>query len=220
MRRFSFIKENLKTFLTSSIITILPIIAGLVLWNRLPDIIATHWGPQGVADGYSSKAFAVFALPSFLLAIHWICLFISCLDIRTTNQPKKALKLIFWICPVISFFVSYIMYSYALGFELNVAKFSVILFGMMFIIIGNYMPKIKQNRFLGIKLPWTLKNEENWNMTHRFSGRLWVAGGIISILFSFIPTHLCFLFFMADVFLMVLIPTLYSYIYHKKQSKS
>ena len=138
MKRFEFIKKNLKTITLSSIFIILPIFAGLILWDRLPDIIATHWGAEGVADGYSSKAFAVFALPFFLLAMHWICLFISCFDRRTTDQPQKALKLIFWICPVISFFASYIMYSYALGFELNIAKISVILFGLIFIIIGNY----------------------------------------------------------------------------------
>lgn len=219
MKRIDFIKGNLKTIILSSILIILPIFVGLILWDRLPDIIATHWGPKGVADGYSSKAFAVFAMPSFVLAIHLLSLFISCFDTRTTSQPQKALMLVFWICPVISLFVSYITYSVALGVEFNVAKGCVILFGIIFIIIGNYMPKIKQNYFLGIKLPWTLKSEKNWNMTHRFAGKLWVFGGFASILLLFIPENLCFLLFMTDVLLMVLIPTLYSYIYNKKQSK-
>ena len=217
MKRFNFIKENLKTNIFASIITILPIFVGIILWNKLPDIIATHWGPQGIPDGYSSKAFAVFAIPSFMLVFHWLCMFISCLDKRTEGQTKKALGIIFWICPVLSVYLCYMTYSTALGFGFNVVRTSVILFGLLFIVVGNYMPKITQNSYLGIKLPWTLKNEKNWNMTHRFAGKLWLIGGIASILLSLTTVKVCFIIFAVDLLLMVIIPTLYSYIIYKRE---
>ena len=217
MKRFNFIKENLKTNILASIITILPIFVGIILWNKLPDMVATHWGPQGVPDGYSSKAFAVFAMPAFMLIFHWLCMFISCLDKRMENQTQKALKLVFWLCPVLSLLASFITYSTALGFGFNIAKISVILMGVLFIVIGNYLPKTTQNFHLGIRLPWTLKSEKNWNMTHRFAGKLWLIGGIASLLLSLTPVKVCFIIFAVDLLLMVIVPTLYSYIIYKRE---
>ena len=46
------------------------------------------------------------------------------------------------------------------------------------------MPKLKQNYTIGIKVPWTLNSEENWNMTHRMAGKLYVVAGVISIIIA------------------------------------
>jgi uncharacterized membrane protein len=54
----------------------------------------------------------------------------------------------------------------------------------MFIGLGNYMPKLKQNYTIGIKVPWTLNSEENWNMTHRMAGKVYVVAGVISIIIA------------------------------------
>ena len=85
--------------------------------------------------------------------------------------------------------------------------------GLLFAVIGNYMPKCKQNYTIGIKIPWTLNNEENWNKTHRFAGWLWTAGGIIMMLTGFFGG---FWIFFVVMLLMVLAPVLYSYILHRK----
>ena len=94
--------------------------------------------------------------------------------------------MIFWILPVVSLFTNGIMYRTAFGKEFDLAVFVPALLGVMFIFIGNYLPKVKQNRTLGIKISWTLNNEENWNKTHRFGGKVWVVGGLI-MLFSVFP---------------------------------
>ena len=91
--------------------------------------------------------------------------------------------------------------------------------GITFIIIGNLLPKIKPNRTLGIKLPWTLKSEENWFATHRFGGKLWVVGGFGFLAMTFIPSQIASWLLIAVIAVMVLIPVLYSYIYHKKHPK-
>ena len=74
----------------------------------------------------------------------------------------------------------------ALGKEMNPALIVSLLLGFMFIIIGNYLPKCKQNFTLGIKIKWTLENEENWNKTHRFAGKVWFIGGFIMLLTAFL----------------------------------
>ena len=85
--------------------------------------------------------------------------------------------------------------------------------GAVFIIIGNYLPKCKQNYTIGIKIPWTLNSEENWNRTHRFAGWLWTFSGIVVMLTGFFGG---FWIFFIVVLLMVLIPFAYSYMLHRR----
>jgi len=88
-----------------------------------------------------------------------------------------------------------------------------ILVGLTLAIIGNYLPKCKQNYTIGIKIPWTLNSEENWNRTHRFAGRLWMVCGLAIMLTGFIGG---FWVFLPIVLLMVLVPFLYSYILYRR----
>ena len=88
-----------------------------------------------------------------------------------------------------------------------------ILMGLIFAIIGNYMPKCKQNYTIGIKIPWTLSSEENWNRTHRFAGRLWVVCGLVIILTAFLGG---FELFLGIALVMALAPVLYSYALYRK----
>ena len=114
------IKKNLKILLITTVVILLPIIAGLILWNNLPDEIPIHFNAEGVADGWGGKGVAVFALPLFMLAIHWICVFVTSLDPKSKNITSKNINLVLWITPVLSVFVSGIIYSFALGHELNI----------------------------------------------------------------------------------------------------
>lgn len=91
--------------------------------------------------------------------------------------------------------------------------------GVMFIVIGNYLPKIKQNRTLGIKISWTLNNEENWNKTHRFGGKVWVIGGLMILFSVFLPSTAMVLVMVCVIVAMVIIPTVYSYCIFKKHQK-
>ena len=88
-----------------------------------------------------------------------------------------------------------------------------VLIGLIFTIIGNYLPKCKQNYTVGIKIPWTLNSEENWNKTHRFAGWLWTFCGVLIMLTGFFGS---FWIFLPIVLLMVIAPCAYSYILHRK----
>jgi len=207
------IKKHLKTLIITSIIILLPILAGIILWNQLPDPMPSHWNASGEIDGWSSKPFAVFGLPLILLAAQWLCVLGTSADPKKNNHPTKIVHLVLWIIPVLSVVMHTFVYLIALGYGVRMEVVMPILIGLIFTIIGNYLPKCKQNYTIGIKIPWTLNNEENWNKTHRFAGFLWVVCGIAIMLTGFFGGIWVFL---PIVLLMVLAPFAYSYYLHRK----
>lgn len=211
----NWMKEHKVSILLSMAVTLLPMLIGLLLWNRLPDSMTTHWGADGVADGFSGKAFAVFGLPAILAALNLLCLILTALDPKQKNQNRKALGMVFWIMPLISLAACGTVYATALGKTMDVGLFMPLVLGALFIILGNYLPKVKQNSTLGIKISWTLNNEENWNLTHRFTGKLWVAGGILALLMALLPLSWVIPVLLIDILVLSFAPMAYSYRIYK-----
>lgn len=210
-------RRNKGTLLLTSVVILLPALAGVLLWDRLPGQMPTHWGVSGTADGWSGKAFAVFGLPLILLAIHWLCVLVTAYDRKNREQHRKIYGMVLWIIPVTSVFVCGIIYAAALGREIAPELWTAFFLGLLFLVIGNYMPKSRQNRTIGIRIKWTLESEENWNATHRMAGKLWVAGGLVFFASALLPGN-GFLWAMAVMLpVMVLAPTVYSYRFHCKQ---
>lgn len=213
------IKKNKGKIILTSLITLIPILIGLILWGKLPDELPTHWNAEGVVDGWSSKGFAVFGLPIFLFVIHWICLLATNADPKKQNHTDKILGIVLWICPVISVLGGVLIYGTALGMEFEVDKIVLILMGLMFIIIGNYLPKCKQNYTIGIKIPWTLNDEENWNKTHRMGGRLWVISGFAIMLCMLLPVEAMGIVLIAVLVVAAVVPMVYSYLFYRKKMR-
>ncbi len=207
------IKKNLKVLIITSIIILLPMLVGLILWNRLPEQVPFHWNAEGEVDGWASRPVAVFVPSAAMLALQWLCLLVTSTDPKKQNHPQKVVHLVFWLIPLITVVLSTFVYASALGSNVRVEVLMPILLGLVFIAIGNYLPKCKQNYTIGIKIPWTLASEENWNRTHRLSGWVWVGGGIVMMLAGFFDA---FWVTMIVVAIMVLVPLIYSYILHRK----
>lgn len=210
------LKANKKTLILASIVTILPMLIGIICWDRLPDVMATHFGMNNEANGFSSKAFAVFGMPLVLLALLWLGAFVTAHDPKKQNISPRMFSLVLWIVPIVSLVVAAMMYPANLGCQLDVTFFSELFLGLLFIIIGNYMPKVRQNNTLGIKIPWTLANEENWNRTHRLAGYLWMICGILILILGLtrlLPAG----WLIGLVLIMVLVPCLYSWWLHAKK---
>ena len=205
-------KKYKKQLILSSIVTLLPILIGLFLWNRLPDTIATHFGSDNVANGWSSKPFVVFGLPLILLGIHLFCLFTTMTDPKKKNISEKMFRFIMWFVPVLSVFILSFTYCYALGMDVNIGMGVNIIVSIVFLVIGNYLPKCKQNYTTGIKIPWTLNSTENWNRTNRLAGWLFMAGGILFFLNAFLQWSGMFLIIIG----IALLPIIYSFILYKK----
>ena len=210
------LKANKKTLIIASIVTILPVLIGIICWNRLPDVMATHFGMNNEANGFSSKAFAVFGIPVILLAVLWFGAIVTSRDPKRQNISPKMFSLTVWIAPVTSLVVAAILYPVNLGYALDITFFVELLSGVMFIIIGTYLPKARQNYTIGIRVPWTLANEENWNRTHRLAGTLWIICGILMIIICL--TRLAPVqWFVGILLITVLVPCIYSYWLHAKK---
>jgi uncharacterized membrane protein len=214
------IKKYRTHIILSSIVILLPVLAGLILWNRLPDAMTTHWGADGNADGWSGKGFAVFGLPLILLAFHWLMLLLDSRLTKNYEENRKAYRIVFWIIPLISLFANGFSYAFALGWEFRPEVLVSLSVGLMFIIIGNYLPKIRQNPTLGIKISWTLTSEENWNRTHRMAGKLWVGGGIFLLFTVFLPMKIASWVWPAVLLLLAGIPVGYSYYLHRTLTRT
>ena len=211
------IKKNKGTLIITTLVMLIPMLVGLILWNQLPEQIPSHWGIDGEVDGWSSKAFAVFGFPCILLAMHWVCVLVSSADPGNKNYHPKMLQLVLWICPVIGLVLNALVYATALGYQLNVEIIMPLLVGLMFVIVGNLLPKCRQSYTMGIKLPWTLASEENWNKTHRLGGKVWVIGGVLTMATAFLGS---FWVLLAVLIIMVAVPTIYSYRSYAKYEKN
>lgn len=180
------IKKYKSMIIVSCIVTLLPILFGILNWNQLPKKMATHFNFSNEANGWSGRTFAVFGIPLFLLVTHLICVFATTLDPKHQHISSKMYRLIIWICPVCSIICAAAIYGYALespiSVWLNSGLFVNLMMGLIFIIMGNYLPKCRQNFTVGIKIPWTLSDADNWNRTHRLAGRLYMVIGILFIL--------------------------------------
>ena len=209
--------KNKKYWLITSAITLLPIILGLLLWDQLPDKLPTHFGVDGAADGWGSKGFAVFGIPAMWLIFHLITWGVTRLDKQNRGHNEKVLNLVGLTFPTMSIAFSVLLYTRALEIELDMSSILFPMLGLLFIAMGNWLPKVKQNSTLGIKIKWTLYNEENWNKTHRFAGFVWVIGGVLFCLMGFVPGKSLLFLLPLQILLLAVVPTVYSWNLARKQ---
>lgn len=154
-----------------------------------------------------------------LLAVHWVCLVLVFTDRRNREgQSKKAMGLIFWLMPVVSLLMAAVRMTVQQGtsgvrITLLITYFA---YGLLFLVVGNYMPKIRQNRTMGVRVKWALASEANWNATHRFAGKVWVAAGLLCMISALLPGKTMMVVFIASIVLASVAPCVYSYRYYKQ----
>lgn len=211
--------KNKRMMFITSVAILLPIIGGVLLWDTLPEQVPFHWNVQGQVDGWVSRPVAVFVMPFVLLAFQWLCFFLTHLDPKHKDKSPKLMGLVLWIIPVMNLLLNVMVYLTALDRRVDVSVVIPLFFGALFVVIGNYLPKCEPSYTIGIKLPWTLNDEQNWRATHRVAGWLWVAGGLLIMPCTLLPSAVAFGVMMGILVAMCAIPTVYSYRYYKKHKK-
>jgi uncharacterized membrane protein len=211
------IRKYKKTLIFTTLLTLLPIVIGLILWNKLPDSMVIHWGAGGQPDGAGSKATAVFVMPLILVAVHWLCVFAAAKDPGNKNRNQKMQGVVLWCVPLLANVVCGIMYALALGVDFSITNAMLVFLGLLFAVIGNYMPKCRMNSTIGIKIRWTYTSEENWNATHRFAGKVWFAGGLLVALSALLPVGIYVWVLLPVMLVLAIVPMVYSWCYYRKQ---
>lgn len=211
-------KKNNVSTLFYVLLLIAPFLLSLLVYNKLPEQMVTHWDINNVPNGYSSKAFGAFALPSILLLTNLLVIAAFKFDPKGGNIGTRFKSVFRWIYAFFTLAIHGLIITYALGFK-NFSITALIMFvlGIFFSVLGNYFPKCKQNYTAGIRLPWTLANENNWNKTHRFAGYVWVIGGIALALTSFLSSMWIFL---TITIVLIIIPVGYSFILYITKADS
>jgi uncharacterized membrane protein len=193
---------------------------GIGLLPHLPELVPSHWNISGEADAYINKTLAVFLFPSITLTLTAFLQVFRKIDPRKKNyeQFRTAWGMIQ------TTITAYFAYLYAFSFylamnpEKAIEPFIFVGIGVLLILIGNYLGKVRQNYFIGIKTPWTLDNERVWNKTNRLAGWLFVGAGIIIILEAIVRLWVAPVSF-AAIGIAVVIPVIYSYLFYGKEQK-
>lgn len=196
-----------------------PFALSVIFYSRLPDRMAIHWNAAGEANGYASRPVAAFGIPAFFLLITFLVNFAISADPRKKNIDKspEMKRISRWIIVIVANLGQSASIMNALNVKVNVSFYMLFLMGILFVILGNYLPKCKYNYTIGIKLPWTLADEENWRKTHRFAGFVWMIGGVLISASAFFPHLKLIPYIIATV---IAIPTGYSYLLHLKSKKA
>jgi len=208
-------KKVNKTRIIMCIFAIAPLLLTAFMYNRLPDQVPINWGLDGVVS-YRSKSslWSLSGLSPFLAAALMI---VPNIDPRKKNYEKFrglydgfALFMMIFMLGLVSIVISESLNPGRLSVEFLV----IAACGLVFVFIGNMMPKVKSNFFVGIKTPWSLSNTEVWNKTHRLVGYLFFFGGLLIILIAFfLREYALFITLAVIVAVMTILPVIMSYVW-------
>ncbi|OAT87143.1 hypothetical protein A6M21_01910 [Desulfotomaculum copahuensis] len=192
--------------------------AGVLLYPHLPPQVPTHWNIAGQVNGYSSRASGAFMPPLIATGVYILMLLLPMIDPRRENYVKfLGVYRIFRLGLVLFFAAIYmITLGSAMGFPVRVDRAMPVLVGLLFIIIGNYLPRVRHNYFVGIRTPWTLASEEVWRKTHRLGGPLFVIAGLLTVVSVFWGGKIAALILFTAIIAVVVLLFIYSLVVFKQ----
>lgn len=193
------------------------IFVGIIFF--MPETLPMHWDYQWNVDGYGSRYY-LFMLALLPMLIYYGMLLILKIDPRKKNLEKRQGTYNIFRYGLTCFFMIFVVFFYYLSLNphADVGNLLLLLLGVVLIGMGNYMPRVPQNYFLGIKTPWTLSNEYVWKKTHRIGGYSWMLIGVIMSLcglfhFSY-ATIVMIVLLLGDVIFMMI----YSYVVYRRMN--
>lgn len=169
-----------KYFIITGIVCLLPILFGVFFWDKLPDMIAIHFDISNNPDNYGSKGFVVFGLPLLMLILQFVCCVINDINAKKYGERKKFENVVKWIIPILSIVLQLATLGIALGKNINIRIVTALLVGIMFLVIGNYLPKFDYIKNYNL-------DTEKARKINRFIGFETVIMGILFIGSIFLP---------------------------------
>ena len=203
------------------ILIILSFLLGAVVWNMLPDQIATHWGASGEADGYGGKFMGLFLFPLIGVLMFLMIIFLPKLDPLKKNIEKFIDTFYNFMTSMIAFFVYIQLASiiYNFGFKFNFTFVIMPAMALLMYFSGELMSKAKRNYFIGLRTPWTLSSDKVWDKSNKFAGKLFkIIAGLVFIMLFF-SERFMIIGFVTLILIAVIISIVYSYVMFKKEQK-
>jgi hypothetical protein len=200
-----------------ALLIIAPFVYSALIFPHLPSKIPTHFNIEGKADAWGGPS-SIFIGPGIMGAVsiftYILMTNLKSFDPKKYDEANDHLYSNFALLTVafLSILSLIIIYSSTNADQMNVGKLILPLIGLSFAGLGWYMPKFKQNYFVGFKLPWTLENVDNWNETHKVAGTVWIFGGWFQVIATIsLSMKFGFICFMIATAVMVIVPAVFSY---------
>jgi uncharacterized membrane protein len=190
----------------------LMIVIGVIVYPSLPAEIPTHWGPSGQIDAWSAKSvWSVFFPVIMAIGLYLLLWLIPYLDPKRGNLIRSkqvygiVLELVVGLMMVV--FVGTLMASFNHGLPMaQILEFGA---GVMFIVLGNYLGRVKRNWTMGVRYSWTLSDDTVWAKTNRLGGRLFMGAGVLAVVGAFLSPLAGVAFLLVPA--LVILPVTYIY---------
>lgn len=185
----------------------------LAAWESLPERVPTHWGVSGEPDAWGSRG-TLFILPMTGVFLWGVFTVLPRVGPRQANleRTRETWWLVANVALLMLLALQLVVLGASLGWNIDASRIMLAVTGIFLAVIGNYLPRMRPNWWMGIRTPWTLENDEVWRETHRVGGRWMLGGGILAAGAALLPAPLNFYLFMTIVMLAALVPVVYSYV--------
>ena len=199
------------------------ILAGLFLWNQLPDPMASHWDVNDQVNGYMSKFWGVFMVPIMALGMFLLFLVIPSIDPLKANiaQFRDAFNLFIVLIMAFMLYVHGLSLAWNLGytgFKMSTSMLPAM--GLLFIFVGFMLRKAKRNFFIGIRTPWTLSSDTVWDKTHQLGAVLFMASGILAFIGGIFGGMTAFWFLFVPLIGSTIFLLVYSYVLYRNETRA
>ena len=202
---------------------VVALLAGFLLWHRLPDQMASHWGVNDQVNGYISKFWGVFLLPLITLGMFLLFLVIPSIDPLKANIEQFRSVFNLFIVLIVAFMLY--LYSLTLVWNLGYTSFKISgamlpAIGLLFIFIGFMMRQAKRNFFIGIRTPWTLSSDTVWNETHRLGAILFMISGVLAFIGGILGGTIAFWLMFVPLIGSTIFLLIYSYALYQRETRA
>ena len=221
--------KNLRLERLQILILAAPFAAAALLWNKLPAQMAIHWGINGRPDQYAGRTMASLFLPCLNLFFAALVAFLPRLDPRFARYDDETRASLRHTFKAMRLAITLFLAALALAIivtplcpAIQVPAVGFAGAGLLFIILGNLLTKLRPNWFFGIRTPWTLESREVWTRTHRLGGKVMMGVGAVVVIFGFVLPPKLFFFYvlLPAIGLMAVIPIAYSYFIARGRKKT
>ena len=207
---------TVRTNVLSLIFIAITIAVAAYLYPSLPEQIPTHWNFQGEVDDYTAKPWGVMIMPLMAIFVFVIMKLIPVISPKgfRTDQFRGVVNI--FTVTLVGFMsaVALLVLLSATGRNVHMNEMVFAGMGLLFIVLGNYLGKVRKNFFIGIRTPWTLASDEVWSRTHRLGGWIFVLIGFFMFLNAFIRFPEGWL--IGSIVVVALVPVVYSYVLYRK----